>query len=246
MAFPTRAALLALVLGGCSAVPLEPPAGVPDPTPFSLATPGQALPVGWEPYKLMRLKKPTEYRVVSDDGRVVVQAEANGSASGLRYGVSIDPVSRPWIEWAWKVGRNIEGSRNSEDYIEDAPARVIVSFAGSREDLPPDEQINYDLALTMSGYRMPFATLMYVWDSALPPGTIVTHHFTSRVKMIVAGSRDKALGAWHRERHNLLADYRRAFGAEPPRISWVAIMSDSDNTNSRAVAYFSDIHFRSE
>ena len=38
-------------------------------------------------------------------------------------------------------------------------------------------------------------------------------------------------------------DYRLAFGEEPPAISGVAIMSDTDNTKERAVAYYGDIVF---
>jgi len=42
---------------------------------------------------------------------------------------------------------------------------------------------------------------------------------------------------------NVLEDYRRAFGEEPPRIRAVAVMSDSDNTGARTVAWYGDIRF---
>jgi len=43
---------------------------------------------------------------------------------------------------------------------------------------------------------------------------------------------------------NVLEDYRRAFGEEPPRVRSVGIMSDSDNTGERTVAYYGDISFQ--
>jgi hypothetical protein len=62
--------------------------------------------------------------------------------------------------------------------------------------------------------------------------------------MVVAGSGQKDLGRWHEERVNLLEDYRRAFGEEPPRVKSVGVMTDSDNTGTRAEAYYGDIRFQ--
>ena len=39
------------------------------------------------------------------------------------------------------------------------------------------------------------------------------------------------------------ASYRQAFGEDPPMINGVAIMTDTDNTRERAVAYYGDIRF---
>jgi hypothetical protein len=90
---------------------------------------------------------------------------------------------------------------------------------------------------------MPYATLMYVWENRLPAGTVISHHMTSRVKMVLVGSGSPKLGVWHQEVHNVLDDYRRAFGEEPPRVKTVGIMIDSDNTGAHVTAYFGDIRF---
>jgi hypothetical protein len=39
-------------------------------------------------------------------------------------------------------------------------------------------------------------------------------------------------------------DYKQAFGKEPPMISGVAIMTDTDNTGESAIAYYGDIPFK--
>ncbi|HNP30842.1 MAG TPA: DUF3047 domain-containing protein, partial [Nitrospirales bacterium] len=39
-------------------------------------------------------------------------------------------------------------------------------------------------------------------------------------------------------------DYKKAFGEDPPNISGVAIMTDTDNTKESAIAYFGDIVFK--
>jgi len=43
---------------------------------------------------------------------------------------------------------------------------------------------------------------------------------------------------------NIVEDCRKAFGEEPPMISGVAIMTDTDNTGESATAHYGDIHFR--
>jgi len=96
----------------------------------------------------------------------------------------------------------------------------------------------------MTGNELPYATIMYIWENHLPEGAVIEHHFSTRVKMIVAGSGRKDLGRWHEERVNVLEDFRRVFGEEPPRVRAVGIMSDSDNTGGHAVAYFGDIRFK--
>jgi hypothetical protein len=221
-----------------------PVAATPDPAPFSTAATLDVLPAGWTPVRISRLKKSTEYRLVPVEGTVALQATADASASGLRFETSADLHEYPWLAWTWNVPELNGRADNTLAHVEDSPARVIVVFEGGREDLPAAERINYDLAKAMGGNELPYATLMYIWENHLPEGAIITHHFSSRIKMIVAGTGRKDLGIWHEERVNLLEDYRRAFGEEPPRVRAVGIMSDSDNTGARTVAYYGDIRFQ--
>ena len=100
----------------------------------------------------------------------------------------------PWLTWKWKVPGLNEKADNTLAHVEDSPARVIVVFEGGRDRLPAAEQINYDLAKAIGGNELPYATLMYIWENRLPEGAIITHHFTTRIKMIVAGSGRKDLG----------------------------------------------------
>jgi hypothetical protein len=236
----------ALLLASCAVTPPPaaeaPAAGAdPNPTPFSTATTLDALPPGWRPYRLSRFKKFSEYHLVkTPDKGVVMEGTSDASASGLEYPTSFDVHEYPWLAWRWKVPKMVEGARNSAAHIEDSPARVVVTFEGGRDKLPPDEQINYDLAKAIAGTTLPYATLMYVWDDNLPYGTVVQHNMSSRVKSIVVGSK-AGLGNWVEERHNLLEDYRRAFNEDPPRASAVGFMTDSDNSATVANAFYGDI-----
>lgn len=90
---------------------------------------------------------------------------------------------------------------------------------------------------------IPIGALNYIWDGKSPVGTVVDNAFTDFAKMIVVESGPQRIGTWVEEERNVYEDYRLAFGEEPPAISGVAIMSDTDNTKERSVAYYGDIVF---
>jgi hypothetical protein len=62
--------------------------------------------------------------------------------------------------------------------------------------------------------------------------------------MIVVESGESKLNQWVTEERNLYEDYKKAFSHEPPIISGVAIMTDTDNTGESAIAYYGDILFK--
>ncbi len=56
-------------------------------------------------------------------------------------------------------------------------------------------------------------------------------------------SGEEKTGMWRKEKRNVYNDYQKAFGEQPPMISGIAIMTDSDDTGQSAVAYYGDIFF---
>ena len=60
--------------------------------------------------------------------------------------------------------------------------------------------------------------------------------------IVVQSGRDKA-GKWLEETRNILDDYRKAFGEDPTLIHSVGIMTDTDNTETKARSYYGDISF---
>jgi hypothetical protein len=62
--------------------------------------------------------------------------------------------------------------------------------------------------------------------------------------IVVIESGKEKLNKWVIEKRNIYADYKNAFKDEPPMISGVAIMTDTDDTGESATAYYGDILFR--
>jgi hypothetical protein len=245
-----RAAACLTLLGVCCAFPgcrhapeRRPAEATLDVGRFSAAQPGDSLLAGWRPLILSRFKKATQYRLVSKDGSTVVAAHASSSASGLIHDVDLDVHRFPWLQWRWRVPALIEQADSTNVTAEDSPARIVLSFAGDTRTLPFGDRLFMRQFQLVTGAQLPYATLMYIWENRLPPGTIVPNPHTPRIQMVVAQSGSAQLGKWVEERHNVLDDYRAAFGAEPGRVVSIGVMTDADNTGVVVDAYYGDIVF---
>jgi hypothetical protein len=236
------AALAAALIGGCAYLPDA--VTLPYVSSFSDSPPGEALPQGWQPWTPYRFKKPTQYQLVSQDGRTVVKASAQASASGLVHPIEVNPRSHPLLSWRWKVNELIPRADNTKKHAEDSPVRVVVSFAGDLDRLPLNDRLIFDNIRLLTGQQMPYATLMYIWENRAPKGTVIPNLHTSRVRMIVAESGRDKLGRWQEVTRNIYEDYRRVFGEEPGSITAIGIMTDTDNTGGNTHAYYGDIVFR--
>lgn len=243
-ALPLAAALLT---AGCASTPSgEAPdtVALPQVGSFSKQTPGAELSQGWQPWILSPFKRPTAYHLVSREGTTVIRAEARSSASGLIHPLTLNPGTYPLLQWRWKVDELISKADNSQKHLEDAPARLVVSFDGDMEKLTPQDRMMFDNVRILTGQQMPYATLMYIWGNRSPRETVIPNKHTSRVRMIVVETGRDKLGSWQDVTRNVIEDYRRAFGEEPGRISAVGIMTDTDNTGGNVHAYYGDILFR--
>ena len=240
-------ALLAsfVTLGGCASV-AEPPTEIALPYVklFSENDPGDTLPNGWRVWTISRFKKSTEYKLVDTDGRTAVNAQADNSASGLVHRLDVDPRQYPLLSWQWKVEDLIKTADNTTKHLEDSPVRVVVSFDGDTETLPLDDRMFFDNVRLLTRQQLPYATLMYIWENRAPRDHVLPNLHTTRIKMIVAESGREKVGQWQDITRNVYEDYKRAFGAEPGRITAIAVMTDTDNTGENAHAWYGDIVFR--
>jgi hypothetical protein len=199
------------------------------------------LPQGWKPLTFKKIPRHTRYQVVSENGTYVVRAEADASASGLIHPLDLDPHERRVLRWRWKVSNLLERADIRRKDGDDYPARIYVAFAYDPARAGVGQRIRYEAARLIYGEYPPHAGLSYVWDGKAPVGTTVPNSFTERVRMIVVESGPARLGQWVAHERDIYDDYRNAFGEEPPRISGVAIMTDSDGTRESVVAWYGDI-----
>ncbi|MCE3222167.1 MAG: uncharacterized protein K0S58_347 [Nitrospira sp.] len=209
---------------------------------FSAATEGSVLPEGWKPLTFKKVERHTQYEVVKDGSTFVVKAVSEASASGLTKDVTIDLHEYPIVRWRWKVENLLRKGDVNSKAGDDYPARLYITFAYEPDKVRFGRKLKYKAGQALFG-NIPIGALNYIWDGTSPIGTIVDNAFTDFAKMIVVESGPHAVGTWVEEERNVYADYRLAFGEEPPAVNGVAIMSDTDNTKEHAVAYYGDIVF---
>ncbi|MCO4864502.1 DUF3047 domain-containing protein [Cupriavidus sp. WGlv3] len=204
--------------------------------------PGGALPTDWKNLPVAEGKARTEYQLVAEDGRTVLRAQANGSASALMHAGDVDLSRTPVVAWRWKADGAIPGADNRDGAREDAPARLVFFFDGDTSKLSLGERAAMQLARTVAGEELPYATLMYVWSTSAAPGSVIPNPHTGRVQMIVVSGADDA-GKWQNLRRNLARDYERVFHEPPGPLKAYGIMTDTDNTHAATRAWYGDIRF---
>ena len=209
---------------------------------FSAAAPGK-LPAEWQPLTFKNIARHTVYSPVEEDGRKVIRAVSEGSASGLIRRVQIDAKEYPVVRWSWKIENILQRGDVHRKEGDDYPARLYITFQFDPEKLGFLTRVKYEFVKSWYGEYPPLAALNYIWASNAPKGLMVPNPFTDRAIMIVVESGKEKVGQWLEEKRNIYEDYRRAFGEDPPLISGVAIMTDTDNTGESAVAYYGDIFF---
>ena len=228
-----------LLIGSATAGAAAPGAGAPCESRslgFDLAE------VGWKHVPLSKLKRDTVYTVSQEgDRRGVLRASADRSAS--LYAALLKPVAsaRTTLSWEWKTDALVPGADNRDKAREDAPLRVLVAFDGDRAALPEAERKRFDRARNLSGREPPYAVMMYIWSDQVPVGTIIPSAHTSQVKMLAVASGREGLAGWQPVQRNLADDYRRAYGAAPGPVVAVAVMTDTDNTGTKAVGQYAGV-----
>ena len=216
------------------------------PTRFSSATPRAALPAGWSVQPIPKVERQTRFDLVDDSGTTVLRARADNAAASLRQTLDIEPRDQGQLRWRWKTDRVLEKADITSKSGDDYSARLYVFFDRQPAQMSFGERVAYKLGRARYGDQLPPAAICYVWDNKQAVGTIRDNAYTGFVKMIVATSGKAQQGHWVSLQRNVSADYKRAFGTSPPRITGIAIAVDTDNTGESTISYFGDIQFTTD
>ena len=221
-----------LALGACT-TPVIPPATSPD-----VPATGE-----WHAVQLPG-KASTRYEREHKDGRAAWCATSERSASMWRRHVTVEATRVAEVSFSWWVQDIIANANVAEAPLADAPARVMFAFGGDIRSLPARTRMFFDLAEALTGERPPYATLVYVWDANAPVGTVIINPRSDRIRKIVVDSGALNLRQWRDHRRDLAADFRLAFGEAPGPLTAIALMTDSDNTQSSARSWYGavDLH----
>jgi hypothetical protein len=149
------------------------------------------------------------------------KAHAVKAASGKIKKLSVDTRKYPTLTWRWKIDHTLKKEDIKLKTGDDFAARVYVVFPRT------------------FFWRM--RAINYVWSAKMPKGSEARSPYTKNVVIVAVESGDEKAGSWVSEERNVYEDYKRIFGEEPPLLGGVAIMTDTDDTQDEATAWYGDI-----
>lgn len=206
---------------------------------------GGAPPPPWRLVGLPAQRKPfTAFEVVELDGGRALRVTAHRSYGNLVHAFGVEAAGLHRLAWRWRVDQPLQGADLRRREAEDMALRLCASFDLPLAELPFVERQLLRAARAGSAYDLPSAALCYVWDGALPPGTVLASPFTPRIRYLVLRGPEAPMHTWQHERRDLVADFRRAFapadGTVPPLLA-LAVGADADNTHGHSVAHLADL-----
>jgi hypothetical protein len=193
----------------------------------------------WRPLTFPKISNHSTYSVATNDEQSAfwLKAESDRSASGLVWKQEYDVHAYPRLRWRWRVENVYEKGDATSKAGDDYPIRVYVMFKYDPAKASFGKAIKYALAKAAYGEYPPDGGLSYVWESRERPEEYVVSPYTASVVMFLKQKGAAKVGQWVDEEADVLADYRAAFGKDPPRTASLAVMNDSDNTGEKSVSF---------
>ena len=169
----------------------------------------------------------TNYSVGSNENGNFLKAIADNAGSGLGKEIKIDLNKTPFINITWKIEKDLKGVKETTKKGHDFAARVFV--------------IKKTGATPLSN-----RAINYVFSSNSNVGFNSPSPYTKKSIDNVLASTKKNLNEWITVKSNVKDDFKKFHNLDVDELDGLAIMSDTDNSKMKAIAYYQNIYFTSE
>ena len=174
--------------------------------------------------KVRGAENKTIYTIGSNENGNFLKAVADNAASGLGKEVKIDLNKTPFINITWKIEKDLPGIKENTKKGHDFAARV---FAVKKTGATP----------------LSNRAINYVFSSNNEIGSNSPSPYTKKSIDNVLASTKKNLNEWFTVKANVKEDFKRFHDLDVNELDGLAIMSDTDNSKMKAIAYFQNIYF---
>ena len=166
----------------------------------------------------------TIYTVGSNENGNFLKAIADNAASGLGKEVRIDLNKTPFINITWKIEKDLPGIKENTKKGHDFAARV---FAVKKTGATP----------------LSNRAINYVFSSNNKIGFNSPSPYTKKSIDNVLSSTQNNFNEWITVKANVKEDFKKFHDLDVNTLDGLAIMSDTDNSKMKAVAYYQNIYF---
>jgi hypothetical protein len=175
---------------------------------FSKSKVGE-FPEGW---KARKDSGKDVYKVAEEGGKRFLRADAKDIGVQAAKKFEWDLKEYPVLAWAWRPQEFPSGA-DERTKKNDSALAVYAVF--------PHSSISVK-------------SVKYIWSEKVPTATLIPQT-SGNTQGIVMRANGKAGGEWVEERVNVVQDYKRTFKTDDvPKPEGIAVLTDSDDTSSRA------------
>lgn len=147
-------------------------------------------------------------RIGQNHGKPVLCVKSVRSGFTVLAERQIDVTKFREVSWTWRAETLPKGGSFKARDTNDQALQVLFAFDGGK-------------------------VVGYIWDTTGPVGATGSGlSWENDVQVIVVQAGAAKLGQWITERRDLYEDFRKLFGAEPPRLRGVGVQSNSQHTES--------------
>jgi len=216
---------------------------------FAAGDESSVLPEGWEHLTYIG-KNENGIALAQEGSRTVVHMTSLHSVSALLKQLNVkgespvDPAEYPVLVWCWKVSRSVGMAIENRKDRNDSAARVRVIFGPGQAPVvrsPEVEKLVKYLGLPVPAAEPAGFKIDYIWGTRAAQGEILEYPGKRNHKMLVVQRGDDKASKWIWEQRNLVDDFRQCFNADPPEITAVAVLTDTDQTNEGVEAWYSSL-----
>ena len=169
----------------------------------------------------------TQYSVGKNDNGNFLKAVANNAASGLGKEIKVNLNNTPFLNITWKVEKDLRGINERSKKGHDYAARVFV--------------IKKTGATALSN-----KAINYVFSSNEEVGQYWRSPYTKKSIDYVLATTLLNDNEWVTVKANVKEDFKKLHNLDVEKLNGVAIMTDTDNSELKAISYYQNIYFSSE
>ena len=169
----------------------------------------------------------TIYTVGVNENGNFLKSVAENAASGLGKEIKIDLNKTPFINITWKVEKDLSGIKEDTKKGHDFAARV---FAVKKTGATP----------------LSNRAINYVFSSNSDIGLNWPSPYTKKSVDYVLATTKNNFNEWVTVKANVKDDFKKFHNLDVNELDGLAIMSDTDNSKMKSIAYFQNIYFSTE
>ena len=169
----------------------------------------------------------TKYSLGSNENGNYLRGEAENAASAIGKNIKIDLSITPYINITWKIEKDLSGINENSKKGHDYAARVfIIKKTG----------------VTPLSKR----AMNYVFSSNNEINNNWPSPYTNKSIDYILSTTKENLNEWVTVKANVKEHFKKYHDLDVDKIDGVAIMTDTDNSKLKAIAYYQNIYFSAE